>query len=301
MENLQEKVKEFLKSNYSYCKDEHDIYQFDIYADYRDEMSNKDAIKILESNNPMDTFNDTLYDWYEESELQIKDDLMKEFKKYYKDKIEEDDDDILDWLSMFISINYPEDHFLNQAFNVNITLDTGDGNYDYALNTPHDEKFNDKASLVWLAIQQGYTKEQLEEAVCKKDTIESHNFLESVCNEVANEVSDMNTLTFLVSMTLKQLVNLNERIKKQEPDGHIYDATERCDCGTITLTKNTMTGLFNPWCGGGSVLEIQLEKDIEIPIKFIRSAMPDGYEHYDVGEVYGMCGSAWKNFIISIN
>ena len=39
--------------------------------------------------------------------------------------------------------------------------------------------------------------------------------------------------------------------------------------------------------------EIQLKKDVKLPIKYIRSALPDGGDGHSVGSVYGMCGSAW--------
>ena len=39
--------------------------------------------------------------------------------------------------------------------------------------------------------------------------------------------------------------------------------------------------------------EIQLERDVKLPVKYIRSALPDGGDGYAVESVYGMCGSAW--------
>lgn len=74
-----------------------------------------------------------------------------------------------------------------------------------------------------------------------------------------------------------------------------YDATENPYCGYITLDKRTETGLYDPWSGGGSVFEIQLEKDVHLPIRFIRSALPDGGDgRYSVKSVYGMCSSVWR-------
>ena len=64
-------------------------------------------------------------------------------------------------------------------------------------------------------------------------------------------------------------------------------------CGYIILEKDTVTGLYDPWQGGGSVFEIQLERDVKLPVKYIRSALPDGGDGYAVESVYGMCGSAW--------
>ena len=62
-----------------------------------------------------------------------------------------------------------------------------------------------------------------------------------------------------------------------------------------------MTGLYDPWGGGGSVFEIELEKDVEIPLRIVRSAMPDGCDGAaSIAEVYGMCSSAWRDTLIAI-
>ena len=104
----------------------------------------------------------------------------------------------------------------------------------------------------------------------------------------------MNTVTFLVEMTLKDLMELNRLIKLQERNGRFFDARKNPYCGYIIIEKATETGLYDPWNGGGSVFEIELERDVKLPIKYIRSALPDGGDGYSIEGVYGMCGSAWK-------
>lgn len=111
----------------------------------------------------------------------------------------------------------------------------------------------------------------------------------------------MNTLTFLVKMTLQEIIELNELIKLQDKNGHKYDATKRPYCGYIILGKNTECGLFDPWNGAGSVLEISLEKDVRIPVRFIRSALPDGEDGWGVGNVYGVVSSLWRNTLKQIH
>ena len=83
---------------------------------------------------------------------------------------------------------------------------------------------------------------------------------------------------------------------RERQDGRKYDPKEYPNCGYIVLDKRTMCGLYDPWGGGGSVLEVQLEKDVRIPIKYIWQAIPDEAKGhgYQVGDVYGMCGSAWQ-------
>ena len=91
---------------------------------------------------------------------------------------------------------------------------------------------------------------------------------------------------------------LDELIATKERDGHFYDARKSPDCGMIIISKRAETGLYDPWNGGGSLLEIQLEKDVELPIKFIRSALPDGADGYSISSAYGLCGSAWRNDMV---
>lgn len=302
-----EKIEKVLDKSWKCNKNEEGLYELDIYADYRDEMDNKTATEILSSKFPMDTFYEKINYWYMDSEMYAISDLEKDITDAYPDE-KFDEDELREMLYEMVQINYPYNHFLKQEFCVNIMLDTGDGNYDYTLNAHHPcwygnrqgEPIDEKASLVWLAKQQGYTKEQLEKALDEGDMANPKGLLQSIRVECANMTSHMQTLTFLVSMTLEQLIQLNEMIALQDKDGHKYDATKRPDCGTITLAKNTETGLYDPWNGGGSVLEIQLEKDVEIPIKFIRSALPDGGDGYSICGVYGLISSAWRDTVKQI-
>ena len=55
-------------------------------------------------------------------------------------------------------------------------------------------------------------------------------------------------------------------------------------------------GLFDVWSGGGSLLEIELDKDVVLPIKCIWHAeIETGKSEYgySVDSVYGLVGSAW--------
>lgn len=194
---------------------------------------------------------------------------------------------------------------MGQEFYVNIMVDTGDGNYDYVLNNvypsycgDYDEHIDDKASIVWLTKSQGYTKTQLKKALRSEEAIDYYQkepcgFLRSMLKEVVNIASHMNTLTFLVKLSLKDLIALNRLIKLQNRNGHLDDAVKNPYCGYIVIEKGTGTGLYDPWNGGGSLFEIELEKDVRLPIRFIRSALPDGGDGYSVESVYGMCEDAW--------
>ncbi len=284
-------------------------YEYEIYADYRDEMSDKTACEILRSSDPEQAFWERMDEWYLGYEGELRSELIKEVEDKlteegapYYDGLPEDVD-LWDELLDLVYFTLPYDHYLKQSFQVNIMMDTGDGNYDFTLNSPYpcwyggyDNRLDEKSSLLWLARQQGYNKTQLWKALREGDMRDPKGFLQSCRVEVANLPSHMATMTFLVEMTLGQLIELNRLVQLQDRNGHFYDATKNPYCGYIVLSKDTMCGLFDPWQGGGSVLEIELEKDVKLPIKYIFSAMPDGGNcyGYGVGNVYGLCGSAWR-------
>lgn len=290
-----------------------DGYKIEIYADYRDEMSADTAAEILESEYPMDELVDLMFNWYADWDTEI-DELIGKVLMGIKNKYTEYDSlsDLNECVEEIVRDNvyfeYPTDHYLEQEFKVPIYVDTGDGNYDFTLNTTFDEdnEIDDKAAVVWLAKQQGYTKERLWAMLQKKEENEdeSKGFLPSIHHEIYGAGTDITALTFLLKMSLRDLIKLNELIKLQESNGVCYDATKRPDCGKITISKDTVCGLYDSWNGGGSYFEINLEKDVVLPIKFIHSAIPDQYKGrycYGVDNCYGFCSSVWeKGSVVSI-
>lgn len=282
---------------------------YEIYADYRDEMEPAAAFEILQANEPMDAFYDKMFEWYEYAEWELLNELESEVKKeltsedglYPNGFTGEEEEEFSELMQDLVYFSLPMDHYLKQTFPVNIMLDTGDGNTDFVLNSvypcwygEYNERIDNRAGIVWLAKSQGYTKTALWKALRKGDMADPKGFLESMRVELANLPSGMSTITFLVEMTLEELIELNRLIRLQDRNGHQYDTRKNPYCGYIELEKNTMTGLYDPWSGGGSCFEIELEKDVRIPIKYIRSALPDGGDGYSVDSVYGMCGSAWR-------
>lgn len=314
-----EEVKKIVEDEYGRICDKKDGCLFyEIYADYRDEISAKTAIKILESEDPENAFDEELYECYFDSQSDYELELQELVQRRLTapngpfpnglDPRDDDEDALLDLLRDLICFSLPYSHFLSQEFYVPIMLDTGDGNYDYSLNSVYpcyygdpQRAYDDKAGIVWLAKQQGYKKGELRKEMNKGDIGDPKGFLESMRQELANLPSSMATVTFLVKMTLGDLIELNKLIRLQDRDGHHYDATKNPYCGYIVLDKSTETGLYDPWSGGGSVLEVQLEKDVKLPIKYIRSALPDGGDGYAIQNVYGLCGSCWKSTLKEIH
>ena len=256
----------------------------------------------------MRTFWEQLDEWYQDHQCALGDELEQTVRDRltasdgpYPDGLSgEDDDRMLDTLHDLVYFKLPEDHFLKQSFRVNIMVDTGDGNVDYTLNSAYPcwygrygEPIDPRAGIAWLAKTQGCTRGRLKRALRDGDMADPKGFLQSMRVELANLSTAMSTVTFLVELTLEQLIELNRLVRLQDRDGIHYDSRKNPYCGYIILDKETETGLYDPWNGGGSCFEIQLERDVKLPIKYIRSALPDGGDGYSVGSVYGMCGSAW--------
>lgn len=283
-------------------------YHEEIYADYRDEMEDSTLKEIMESEDPEQTFYEKMFEWYQNAEWEIERNLLEAVVASIETAAPTetyDEDEIKDEIRELVSIDYPYEHFLKQEFCVNIFVDTGDGNYDYVLNCvyPHyngryGETINDRASIVWLARQQGYTKTELNKALREGDIKDPKGFLESMRQEVINHGSHMAILTFLARMTLEEIFELNELLKLQDRDGHKYGAEERPYCGYITIDKKAECGLYDPWGGGGSILELQLEKDVRLPIRFIRSATVDGGDGHSIRNVYGTNSSIYREDVV---
>ena len=102
----------------------------------------------------------------------------------------------------------------------------------------------------------------------------------SCVQELLNFTHVMGAFTFLLEMPLRDFLKIRGM-----------------DYGEIVIEKDVMCGLFNPWVGGGSILEIELPENLTIPADMIWSVWIEGSKKhgYDVDEVYGLVSSCWKN------
>ena len=305
MKDIKELVMDYLEENHTWCKNANGEYHFEIDVDYRDEISDSTAQEILESGSPRDALLEKLWDWYQESEWDIIDNLVDDFQEKVDPELLEDaniiadgnldDGMIRDIFQDTVYVDYPEDWALRQEFCFNIIVSNGDDNYDFWLNEhiiDEDgiaDKDAEKSGLVWLAKQQGYTLDQVVEILKDGDVAEPKTFLETVLQEVANGYG-CEALTFCVKMTLGQAIALKEKMKSN-PNG------------SIVLDKRVVCGLFDPWEGGGSVLEIACEKDIEIPFENIWKFYIDesrGNRCDSIHNVYGTDSSLWRDYLKEI-
>lgn len=315
VEILENKVMEIIKG-FSYVNKDGGI---EIYTDYRDrELSRKTISDFMNEDNPRETFQDILNDWamdysinYGEEYLEkdIKDELTEEEIELF----EENSEEIWDMIRENTYFYYDENDF-NNDIKVNIMVDCGNRNYDYSCDNVLNWYGNSskgiipaESSMLWLAKTQG--KATALRKVCKRQhrndeyykdrERETDKFIESCVQEFENLSSNMGTVTFLVKMELFQLFNLIELQKKEYDENAKYDPRKNEKSKSyIVLGKETMCGLYDSWSGGGSVLEIELNKNVKLPIKYAVFCIEGCKMHgYDVNEVYGLTDDCWKETI----
>lgn len=317
IETLQEKIKTIIDDNYYHNEDN----GMEMYLDYRDELSNETLHKIMISDNPRETFDEIMADWTIDGEDYYIPELYGTIKKNLSDEevefYEENEVEIQEWIHNNYYFYYDENHF-NTEVNVNIMLDTGNLNYDFTcdniLNYYGNKEIDEDSSILWLAKQQGKETElrkaiKIFESGYYEDrewigrTENKDPFIESVIHELENITCHMSTLTFLVKMKLFDYFELREAMSFEKKLNNSYTFSERKGTGCIVLDKSTECGLFNPWHGGGSCLEIELDKDIKLPLKCIWTAeIETGKSQYgySVNNVYGLIDSCWKDTVKEI-
>ena len=305
MKTLNELVKDYLAENHAWEKKDDGYYHFEIDVNYRDEIDDSTAQEIFENDYPRDILIERLWDLYQEQEWDIIDNLVDDFKEKVDPELLEDANIIADGnlddgmireeFMEIVCVDYPVDWAEDQEFCFNIIVSNGDDNYDFWLNEhiiDEDGNINEnaeKAGIVWLAKQQGYTLDQVVEILKNGDIEKPKTFLETVLQEVANGYG-CEALTFCVKMTLGQAIALKEKMKSN-PNG------------SIVLDKRVECGLFDPWSGGGSVLEIACEKDVEIPFEniwkfYIDESRSNRYD--SIHNVYGTDDSIWRDCLKEI-
>ena len=307
MENIiQKKIKEFTRDYYRWClvdKEDEDNNELERYVDYRDEFPKSTIKEILESDNPRDTLYDTATDW----DLSCDDWCYQdEFWSKLEAFCEENHfiyDEARDYVYETFSWTYPAS-FLNPSFNAVIIINNGDMNYDFTkhniLNYAGDYGYCDglekTAGLYWLAKQQKRLT-LLKKAIEHPEKETESKFVNSCISELENATCYMTALTFLVQMDLNTAIDILEKqreaLKNKVYNEYHPNEVKGLPLGYITLDSDVTCGLFDNWNGGGSNLDITLEKDVKLPLHLIDRIETDDY----IQKVYGLCSSCWGNDI----
>lgn len=233
------------------------------------------------------------------------DEIIIDIDKHFKDfntAIPEQTGDAAEILSMFGCTGWQIDlpAFLSHDYKLNIMLATpAELNFDMssiadAYNNPdlfkHDDAEFIEASdnaLTYLIHQQGYTVKNVIEAVMnEKET--GNTFIDSVADEINNLTYSINELTILVNCGGQELLEIFDKIALNAADN-------------LEISTNATIGLFNEWSGAGSILGINLEKPLIVPISMIKNIQIECRSKnkfsYTVDDVYGLTGQAWRGTV----
>lgn len=313
-----EKLRNVIEGETYVDKKEGGEYGYEVYIDTRYDVFGDDMLRKISKDgveagtNQFDYLNENFAcDWEMEEKENRADEIIEKFKEKYSKEYADYEDEIFEWVQEHV-YGYINPDVLNQDIDVSITLDIGDGNYDFSCNNLFNEwdnysyELNLLSPVVWLAKQQKKLME-LKKAIkdLKHNRYDAKNyskFTQSCIQEFNNQFHCMSCMTFLVRMGLNDYIKLQGMIRRQKESNKEnkaeYDYDKRKDNGEyIVIDKNVECGLFNPWLGGGSVLEIDCEKDIKIPTKAIWKAWIEVHggcdSGYTVDEVYGLCRSVF--------
>ena len=277
-QELETRIAAWLREQWG-VEEENGCFYTELFADYRDALDKGGLQAIADSDDPREAFYDWLNDAYEDEVDQAWFNLASKCA----DDLEIEHETAWEFLTEMVEVRLPEEHFLKQEIHVDILVDTGDANYDFICNNIapawggcDPDAAPAEASIFWLAGQQGYCMERVTAALKGEETRSA--FLESLVREVENEASSINVLTFLCTMTLKQWIEVREAGRR----------------GALRIEKDAVCGLFDPWSGAGSTLDLELEHDVVLPIELVHEITPDVCLYrYGVDEVYGLVGRAW--------
>ncbi len=126
-------------------------------------------------------------------------------------------------------------------------------------------------------------------------------FINSVHNEILNTYGS-SVVTFLVKMPLEEAIRLQDVIIGESEINNSYYYEERKGLSSIVLDKDVCCGLMDDCSGKGSVFEIKLIKDVEIPIKALYKAVPDRENgNYGFMEIYGANDESFSESLKAIH
>jgi hypothetical protein len=317
-EEIKKEIDKIIENNLDAEKDENELYKITMYLDYREKYLDEATIsKIINNDNPAETWRqiycemvDDCSNYYLDEALDIiNNELEILHAKDENFNIIDYEFNIIEYFNEKVYCDFEQNGFEGTTL-LNIMIDTGDSNTDFTSNSiyPHydgstDYEIEKEASLVWLAKTQGYGIQELKKALYEGEFQDS-KFLKSVYNELNNCMSHMNILTFMLQIDFKEAIELKTEFLSEKDLNRSYHLCERTGTKSITVSKNTTVGLFDSWSGSGSVLEIELEKDVEIPFKCIFNIEND-YNMtvgYSIDSVYGLISDTWtENAIVKTN
>ena len=269
-------------------------HEYEFCPVYWEKFSLAKLTEIMNQGDPIFEFDLAMETAYESQIDEIRDhysqDIVSEITKRLG-IVYEVDDDINEVIMEELSFKLPYAHYLQQEVHVPIMLDTGDANFDYTLNRlmepdqdHHEPWMDDRASIAWLAKQQGYTKEQLVAAMQTDESDIKDTFLLRLCEEMDYTGDGIGQLVFLTKLTVRELLALRTAMMRKQ--------------GSITIT-DPVCGLFDK-CNGSGRMGLKISHPIEIPVSLIQSAEIDSvhtgqFGNYGIDEVFDYVEAVWRD------
>lgn len=289
MENITKKFVFQVLTDMGYTVNENELFQIKISISSDeilwDTVLNEKQYPILAFNQCLEEIKMTRHKiWAEEIAHQaIGTQLLGENNR---DKLEEQFVSLVMQLSELI-INI--DDVLGETIMVNIGVDTGDSNMDYTANTVPpaynaDHSLHESewcASIVWLTKQQGHKKGELYFAldhIKHSPELIRTKLMTSIANEVWHTLSIFTQLFFFVRMSVYDLLLLNSLLQWHHKSGKWG--------GYILLNRETTTGFYSTFVGSSSLTDIQLEKEVKLPVKYISEILPDSVYKYPMSGIF---------------
>ncbi len=203
----------------------------------------------------------------------------------------EHEDDFNEWVSENVEF-VPENKVSGEVL-FSLYVDMGDANYEYSKNNFQNVEDNDEfSSALWLTNQQGYSQSQLSAAINNEIYLDS-KYLETAAEELHNSTSSLGKLGFFVRMNLDEAVDFAEKVFTAQLDPDAYTPEKRGGEGFVVLPKDSNCGIIDSVYGGGSLLGIQLEKEVKIPLKNLMLETDYNPSGYGVGQIYGRDQDLW--------
>lgn len=307
MEDLQKnKVRDFTRDYFRWDlvdKDDEENNYLERYVDYRDEFPKGTIKDILESDHPREALYETSFEWdCQSDDWCYQDEFWSKLSEFCEENAI-DEYEARDYIYETFDWTYPAS-FLNPTFNAVVIINNGDMNYDftkhnilnYAGNYGYCDGLEETAGLYWLAKQQRKLT-PLKKAIDRTEEKTGNHFVDSCITELEEATCHMTALTFLVQMDLNTAIDIIEKqreaLKNKVYNEYHPNKTKGAPLGYITLSKDTTCGLFDTWNGGGSLMEIELERDVKLPLHLIDRINTDS----TIQSVYGLCSECWGDDI----
>ena len=185
-----------------------------------------------------------------------------------------------------VEVRLPEQHFLDQEIRVDILVDTGDANYDFICNNIAPAWGGcdpDEAARRGQHLLAGGTAGVLHGA---RDGGSERGGNGEHVPEVADTGSGKRGEQHqCADVPLHHDAGAVDRGAGKLDAGKAY--------GALRIEKDAVCGLFDPWSGAGSTLDLELEHDVLLPMELVHEITPDVCLYrYGVDEVYGLVGKA---------